>query len=495
LKLSRILIRTSGLGATVLGLFAAIGCGSGSTNIIHTTGNYSNASLNGTYVYEIHGDSALGVYREVGAFTADGNGNITAGSDDSSLAGNITFTGTYQVFNDGTGSLSFSNSALGQINFAITVVSSSKIYLMEGDTFADSGGVAELQTSSAATTTPSGTLVFRLHEFASAESASNSASEVGAVTISSGSVSGDRLDQNRGGTNAQFTLTGGVFAAPAGMGRGTATISGSSAFSRSLTYYVVNTGRLILLVTDAGAIGSGEAELQPVPVNNGLSGNYAFGSRGDDPSPGGITSLSATVGNVSANGGTISSYNFDAVQDGVYSNGSTTGTYTTSADGRTALTLSGLSPDVFWMVSTSRAFFLISSGSDVEDGTADLQTVNSFNTSTMKGQYAMVMDGVEFDQFNNVSDLSRIGAFNFDGSGRLTLAELANLGGSGAQPPQGGGLTGNYQVDSTGRITGTVNNSSNLPLDLVMYAVSGSDAYVLQVDAGTVTSGAASLQH
>ena len=78
MKLSRILIRTSGLGATVLGLFAAIGCGSGSTNIIHTTGNYSNASLNGTYVYEIHGDSLGGFYREIGAFTADGAGNITA---------------------------------------------------------------------------------------------------------------------------------------------------------------------------------------------------------------------------------------------------------------------------------------------------------------------------------------------------------------------------------------------------------------------------------
>ena len=54
----------------MLGLFAAIGCGTGSTNIIHTTGNYSNASLNGTYVYEIHGDSLGGFYREIGAFTA-----------------------------------------------------------------------------------------------------------------------------------------------------------------------------------------------------------------------------------------------------------------------------------------------------------------------------------------------------------------------------------------------------------------------------------------
>jgi len=494
LKLSRILTRTSVLGTAVLALFAATGCGNGGNTVIHTTGNYSNASLNGTYVYEINGDSQVGVYREIGAFTADGSGHITAGSDDSSLAGNIPFTGTYQVFNDGTGSLTFSNSGLGQINFAITIVSSSKIYLMEGDAFADGGGTAEFQTSSAITTAPSGSFVFRLHEFASVESASNSASEVGAVSITSGTVSGDRLDQNRGGVNALFTLTGGTFSAPAGMGRGTATITGSSSFSRSLTYYIVNSGRLILLVTNPGAIGAGEAEAQSGAVGSGLSGNYAFGSRGDDPSPGGITSLSATVGNLNASGGTIPAFNFDAMQDGSYSNGSTTGTYTTSADGRTAVTLSGASPEVFWMVSPSRAFFLISSGSDVEDGTADLQTINSFSTSTMKGQYAMVMSGVDL---NVGQDLARVGALQFDGSGKLALAELANGSstGVGAQSPQGGGLTGTYQIDSTGRIVASVSNSFNPTLDLIMYAVSGSDAYVLQPDSGVVTSGTVSLQH
>src|SRR5215469_5337640 len=98
----------SGLGAAALALVVAVGCGNGSNTIVRTTGNFSAATLNGTYVYEVHGDSALGVYRQVGAFTADGSGNITAGSDDSSLAGNISFTGSYQVFNDGTGSISFS---------------------------------------------------------------------------------------------------------------------------------------------------------------------------------------------------------------------------------------------------------------------------------------------------------------------------------------------------------------------------------------------------
>jgi hypothetical protein len=141
---------------------------------------------------------------------------------------------------------------------------------------------------------------------------------------------------------------------------------------------------------------------------------------------------------------------------------------------------------------------LINSGSKVEDGTADLQTVNSFATSTMSGQYALLMGGLDLNfNFGQGDDLTRIGAMNFDGSGKLTLTELVNASGigQGAQPPQGGGLTGTYQVDSsTGRITGTLSNSGG-GLDLVMYAASGSHAYVLQPDSGLVTSGTVSLQH
>ena len=493
MRLTWLLTRTSGLVAAVLALFVAVGCGNGGNTVVKTTGNYSNASLNGTYVYEIHGDvPGVSGYRQVGAFTADGAGHITAGSDDSNFSGNVSFTGTYQVFNDGTGSISFNNSGLGAINLAITMVSSSKVYLVEGDAGAAGGGVAELQTAAAATSTPSGTFVFRLHEFSSVESASKSASEVGAVTISSGSVTGDRVDQNLGGANALFNLTGGTFSAPAGMGRGTATITGSSGFSRNLIYYVVNSSKLVLLVSNLNAIGSGAAEAQSGAVGNGPSGNYAFGSRGDDTTPGGVPNLSATVGNLSAGSGAISSFNFDAMQDGTYSNGNTTGTFTTAADGRTVLTLTGLSPTVVWMVNPSRAFFLVSSGSDVEDGSADLQTVNSFTASTMKGQYAMVMDGV--DDFAGLEDLARIGVMQFDGSSKLSVAELVNNGG-GAQQPQGGGLTGNYQIDTTGRIVGSVSNNSNNPLDFVMYAVSGSDAYVLQPDANFQVSGTISLQH
>ena len=491
MKLSRILTRTSVLGAAVLALFAATGCGYGGNTVVHTTGNYSNASLNGTYVYQIHGQPFSGFYREIGAFTADGAGHITAGSDDSSVnAGGlaVSFTGSYQIFNDGTGSITFNNSGLGGgITLAITLLSSSQIELMEADPFAATGE-ANLQTSTAA---PTGTFVFRLHDEASAQNQNLSASEVGAVSISGTSVTGGQMDQNLGGTSIVLNLTAGTFSAPGTLGRGTATITDNSPFSTNLIYYVVSSGRLALLVSNTNAVGAGSAELQTGAVSAGLSGNYAFGSAGDDGVAPGAT---ATVGSFTATSGAINPYTFDSQQDFTSSNGTDSGTYTSAANGRVAVTLNSESPEVFWMVSPARAFFLITDPNRIEDGTADLQTLNSFSASTMTGQYAMSMGGVDL---NVGQDLTRIGPLNFSGSGKLTLAELVNASasGQGAQPPQGGGLKGNYQVDSsTGRITGTLSNSAG-GLDLVMYAVSGSDGYVLQPDAQEITSGTVSLQH
>jgi hypothetical protein len=401
----------------------------------------------------------------------------------------VSFTGSYQVFNDGSGFIQFNNTALGTITFAITLESSSKVKLIEADNFANAVGTAELQTSTAA---PNGTFVFRLHQEAAAPSPSQFASEVGAFTVSAGSVSGGLMDENLGGTSGQFNLTGGTFSAPGTLGRGTASIADSGPFTTTLIYYVVTSGKLILLVSNSNAVGSGSAELQNGAVSGGLSGNYAFGSVGDD----GITfNTNATVGSLTASGGTINSYNFDAVQDGTSSKGTDSGSYTATANGRVAVILNSGDPQVFWMVSPARAFFLIDDPNRVEDGTADLQTVNSFSVSTMNGQFAMVMGGIDgsFGQ-----DLSRVGLMQFNGSGKLSLAELVNASGSGAgaQSPNGGGLTGSYQVDSsTGRITGTLSNSGG-GLGVVMYAVSGSDAYVMQSDPpGLVTSGTVSLQH
>jgi hypothetical protein len=479
------LINKISLALGILVLVAATGCGGGGS-IVLPTGNYSLASLTGSYVYQVHGTSNLGPYREIGVFTADGAGHITGGSDDFATGGVVSngITGVYTLASDGTGFLTINPTALGQLTFAITLVSSSKLDLMEADVFADGAGVAELQSST--TTTPSGTFAFRLHQIAVALG-QNPVSEVGALTITGGAVTGN-LDQNLGGTSSQLSLTSGTFFPPNSLGRGLATFTDSTNATTGFVYYVVNTTEIDLLISNAGAVGAGSAEAQTGTVGNGLSGSYAFGSRGDT---GVLYDAVATVGQFAASNGTISAYVNDSMQLGNYSTVIYTGTYTAQPNGRVAVSLnSGAFQEVFWMVSPSRAFFLVNNPSNVEDGAADLQTVPTFAASTLKGQYAMVMDGIDLSP----EILARIGTAQFDGTSRLTINELVNASnsGNGAQSP--GGLSGPYTVAVNGRTVATLAGQSG-GLTLVMYAVSGSDAYALQVDAGTNTSGMIELQH
>ncbi len=459
----------------------------------HPTGNYSNASLQGSYVYEIRGgaSSNLSPYRQVGVFSADGSGNLgkpAPGSDDSSVsASGSQVTGIYQISSDGTGFITMTTS-LGQITLAVTMVSHSKLYLMEADNVLDAVGVAELQDPSVIGTTPSGTFVFRLHQEVSAQG-TVPASQIGAITVPSGAVNG-ALDQNLGGTFSSPNLTW-TFDAPGSLGRGTGSfVNATTSFSTNFVYYIVTAGKVVLLVSNAGAVGSGSAEAQTGIVSSGLSGSYAFGSNGDDTNYlSGIFNTVATVGSFTASSGSISTTE-DVMQDGNYSTGNTSNCYSAASNGRVTVTdCSSPTPlQIFWMVSSSRAFFLDNSPSTFEDGTADLQSTSSFMPSTIKGQFAMVMGGIDVTP----ELLSRIGTLQFDGTGRLTLNELANASASGGGAQSPGLLSGAYSVSSNGRITG---NLSGGGLDLVMYAVSGSDAYALQIDPGTNTSGTVSLQH
>lgn len=503
------LIHKFSLALGMLSLIAAAGCGSGPgvSVVVTTTGNYSNASLKGSYVYEIHGTEVVTLlgepYRQYGVFTADGAGHITAQSDDANLTtGGSTFActascGSYQVAGDGTGFISLNNSALsaafapplGPVSLALTLSSTTKAYLMEADFFASGGGVAEIQDPTAITAAPSGTFVFGLHQTASAQN-QTSASQVGVVALPGSGINAS-MDQNLGGAftspTATWTLT-----APGAMGRGTGSFTDSSSFTTNFNYYIVNASKFVVMVTNAGAVGSGSAEAQSGAVANGLSGSYVFGSRGDDNN---FNVGLATVGQFTDSSGTLTGVE-DRMQDGNYSNPTLSGSSTAASNGRVAVSLNSVQ-QVYWMVNPSRAFFLNDSSSQIEDGTADLQTLSTFSSSTLNRQFAMVMDGDDLTSFpfnGAVGSLARIGALQFNGTGTLKLSELANdtLSGNGAQSP--GGLGGNYTVATNGRATGSLSSATG-PLTLVMYAISGSDAYALQVDGGTNTSGPIELQH
>jgi hypothetical protein len=476
-----------------MALAATVACGGGGNVVLPTpSGNYSNASLNGSYVYEIHGfDVNFNPYREVGVFTADGNGNITGGMDDSSFSANGSqVTGTYTVGKDGTGFIA-ANTSLGPINFAITLASTSQLQLIEADNFANARGTAELQVPGAIAGTLSGTYIFHLHQEISAPNAPNlvPAAEVGNFIISSGAATGV-MDESEFGTPASTTNITANFNAPVAMGRGTGTLlNANTNFTTDFVYYIVDANRFVILVTNSGAVGSGSAELQSGNVGNGLSGNFAFGSRGDDS----ITFAGvATVGQFSATSGAISGTE-DISQDGTASNVSISSCYSASANGRVVVTdapsgtCTSTVTQILWMVSPSRAFFINTGTSTVEDGTADLQTAQNFALSTFTQQYSLAMDGVD----GSPEFLSRVGALQFDGKGNLKLNEVVNASGSGGGVNSPGLLGGSYTVSANGRIVGTFSGSG---LNLVMYAVSGSQVYALQTDPGATTSGQVLLQ-
>jgi hypothetical protein len=509
LAISKVL-KISGALAGLASLAIAVGCGGSGVVIPHPTGNFSNASFKGSYVYEIHGIVADGTpYREAGVITADGNGNITGGIDGfanpntgGAIQSSASVTGTYTIANDGTGQILLGSTGLGalagvsQISLAVTLANTLQAQLMEADIFASGTGTAELQTATAISSAPSGTFVFRMHQEVDAQN-STSASQVGFFTIASGSVSSGSMDQNLFSIgDSLLTLTGGTFSAPSTLGVGTGSFTDSSPFTTNFFYYIVNSAKFVLLAGNINAVGSGSAEMQTGAVGSGLQGTYAFGSQGDDFR---FNADVATVGEFTGSGATISAGHLDALQDGLnysqnvaFTGSPTTATNNPSPQGRVQVTLneSGTSvPVIVWMVSPARAFFLDNLSTRVEDGTADLQTTTSFSAATFKGQFALLMDGID----TSPEGLARIGTLQFDGVSKLTLVELANASQSGTGATSPGAMAGTYQVGSGGRFTGSVSNGSG-GLDLVGYAVSGSQAYMLQVDSGTNTSGTIQLQ-
>jgi hypothetical protein len=478
----------------ILGTALSVGCGSGTRGqIVVPQGNFSNASLSGSYVYQIVGRDFISnpniptglPYRESGVLTADGNGHVTAGTDDfvegtggPKPAG---ITGTYTIGKDGIGTVSLSTGK----NFFITLVSSSKAYLIEADAGLNASGLVEKQDTTAITSIPSGTFAFHTHTLNASFLAS---ARVGAMTVTNGSVTGNE-DLNNNGTFSTPAIASGSFTIPSA-GRGDANLNDGSG-SVNFKYYIVDANNIRFLASDSGFLGNGSAEKQNGTL--ALSGSYAFGSKGDTRNfIGGVN----TVGRFTSDGANaITGGVLDSVQDGNETLATNfRGSFTpVDMKGRTVLTLSGASTvtEVVYIVSPARGFFLINDTNKVEDGTLDLQQTPSFSNSSLSGQFAFVNDG--FD--SNPDFIDRVGTMNWDGNGNMTFHEAVNSGlngGTGAQLL--GFFSANYSVASNGRATATISNVSLTNNDFVFYLVSGNDAYVLENDAGVEISGVASKQ-
>ena len=480
-------MKTSYLCLGLLSLLFCAACGSSNGGVpgFIPKGNFSNASLSGQYVYQIEGFdfsnlNTVSAYREAGVFTANGSGVITNATDDLSEGNGVVTTvstGSYTIGNDGTGTLSFNN-ALRTITLEVTLVGASKVYMVEGDTLLNAGGLAEKQNSAAIAAAPTGTFVFREHDLNS--STLQSVASVGAFTVGGGVASNGNKDVNTGGAFSSLTFTGSFNAPDTTTGRGSGTFTDSALATSSFNYYIVDANNVRFLAATPGVVGDGRAELQSgTPA---LSGSYAFGSKGDTGSLGGVN----MAGRFTASGGSITAGARDSVQDGgTATNVSFTGTFTQAASGRAVLSLSTAANSnyVVWMVSPARGLFLVNDSNTVQDGSLDLQQVSSFSNSTMNGQFGFVMDGFDVGQ----TPKDRVGTLQWDGSGKLILNEFTNTAGS----PSTATLSGHYAVSANGR---TGSSISNLSSNLIFYLVSGNDAYVVQNDSNVELNGTISKQ-
>jgi hypothetical protein len=494
------------LPALALLLFA-IGCGSNGTS---ATGPYSASSLKGSYVVRLSGnDSFLDTnqnvqteqYTETLVITADGAGNLTGVEDfNSSLPAfgftpGTTFTGNYQIGKDGNGSMqiNFTGMASGQINLSLTLVSTSKFYVVEADAFANfsanAAGEGVKQDTTAVSSAPIGTFVTRVHQLIPN---TVSSATVGALTSTNGTTVSGTIDVLDNDTFfPQLTLTSGTFTAPDSNGRGTLVYTNSTAVTTAYRYYIIDANTFWLMESDSTVLGTGNAEKQS-GGNLTLAGNYAFGSSGDtDATLGAVRS----VGVFTASAGAISGGALDSVQDGVsLLDQPFTGTFTQNGNRVDAtITPTGGSAvqEIFWMVSPTRAFFLVAATNKVEDGTIDMQQQNTFSATDLNSQfgYALVMDG-----FNPSVFLTRIGTLFADGKGNLNLNEEANSFVPGSLPGlinDPGTLAGTYQVRNDGRVTAAI---STLSSNLILYMVAPGQAYILQNDPDVEISGQISLQ-
>jgi hypothetical protein len=469
------------------------------------TGNFTNSSLgpSGTqWAYELAGwitnsSGGLSPYTEAGFFTVDGSGRIIGGLDDFFVSTRVT--GTYSIISNGAGTinLTITNSSGTQaLVWGITLAnpgataSAGSFAVIEGDNFANASGGAYQQSASASGTAPSGTYVFRTHVKTSGTSISGAAASVGLINFASNGTVTVNDDWVNAGIVGQSTNFAGTFSAPSG-GKGQLSFDDGLDVGgpRTFDYFVIDANDLLLYETDGSnaGLGLGRAEAQQVPTggftNAHFKGSFAFGSRGDTSASGagGVNSVGqlATDGNGNITGGA-----FDWVRDGSPQLGVTigSGTYTLASTGRVTTTLSasavGNIGDVIYLVSPSRAFFLVNSDTArVEDGTMDQQSTASFSNNSFSGQYAFVTGG-------SVAGvpLDRTGTIQTDGNGNLGWAEQVNSGGSGNSVC----LSGTYSAGANGRVTGSVTSLSS---SLVFYMISPNSGYALQGDSGAQESG------
>jgi hypothetical protein len=259
---------------------------------------FGSGGLAGIYSFNFSGLASAGTPQsEVGEFSANGHGTISAGS--ASTPGRIDINNggpqtlsasTYSFGGNGQGTASIITSA-GTSVFSFYAVSSSRAKFIETDPSAILVGDAFAQQTSSCNWGDNALNGAILFETAGTKSGAGITDLVSFTADGSSGITQALIDQNSGGTvSGPGSPLGGSYSIDA-CGRGTLNIPATSPI-HSYVFYMTSVGNALIQETTSGVVAHGTmVQPQPGPFTAAsLSGSYALHLAGTN-------AMSATTGN------------------------------------------------------------------------------------------------------------------------------------------------------------------------------------------------------
>ncbi len=448
-----------------------------------------NARLLGKYAFQFNGLDSNSIYQAAGTFTADGDGHLVAGLEDTNSnagpATDVSFTGTYQLASGNRGTMTFSTATGSQTyRFALNVTATGGRLIEFDSTGIHGSGQFEIQDPSAFTVSAlKGAYVLSL---AGKDSAGNRIGALGIVDLDgSGSIFGGSMDVNDGGIVAPTYASFDGIDRVDGTSRGILDLSipGFDGGEFRFAFYVVSAQKLFLVSIDplssSNPVFSGPVELQSgAPfLTSTFSGPTVFGISGEQ---GGVPKV--TAGRIVFNSSTSQPLvEFDENTGGTVTTGNVlTGGYAVEVNGPGALNLDdsnghGRNWDLY-AIAPNHAFLMDVSSADVEMGELNPQSATApFSSADILGTYVLGSG----EPLVTSSTLYS-GVTNFDG--KSTMKGTEDISQSSALLPAQP-LAGTYSVSgSLNNGRGTLTLTAPSGKTIALWVTSSSQVIALEVD-------------
>ena len=464
-----------------------------------TVTDFATASFQGPYAFSMSGSKVTGAFFRAGSFFADGAGQLTGGVEDitdpsGSTTSPVFFAGSYTMGTDGRGTMHFNDNRTPS-DFRIVLVGRNRVQIIG---FGSSGTPTGTATGEANLRDPSDYSLWDLNSthafnFSGLDGAGDPVAVTGKFTTTgAGAIIAGLADINANGAlTSQVPFTG-SYAVDSQTGQGTATLQLPLAGGdRHFRFYIVSRGSAKFVQVDpigTAGILAGTVRQQAPNVSfsqSSLNGSYAFVSSGSGPA-GNI----GTAGRFLADGAgqIISGVVDENVNNVATSIGETvtSGSYILTSSGRgtaTLITAQKTYQFLFYMGPTGTAVLQETDSSITASGEFAKQANTAFSNGSLLGSYAISING-----FAGLAAHTLQGQLTLNGAGEIPTGTLdLNTGGIFGG---GGAAGGTYSIGPDGRGTfvlslglGTIN------LDFVLYVVGPTEAFLVEIETGRLTTG------